>query len=134
MYVLRQDGEVALMDATDCKLVRKDDDQTICPPYSPFHFLRANYDDGISVSRLSFYWSVSSDKGCHQLHLAIVSGSLLRIANMSTFEIFFIYHADTRIRDITFFPDGPGKVLVIREDDDTECVTWSPWRFLIGER
>jgi hypothetical protein len=64
----------------------------------------------------------------------MASGSLLRIADMSTFEVFYAYPAVARIRDITFFPDGQEKVLVSREDNVVEVVTWSPWRFIFGER
>lgn len=104
------------------------------PPYSPFHFLRAHHDDGVPISRLCFYWSRASDGGFNQLHLAIASGSLLRICNMATFEIFYAYNAGVRIRDVTFCPDGKERVLVARDDNVTESVTWSPWRIILGER
>lgn len=120
---------MALLDAA-----RGSSDADQGPPYSPFHFLGAHHDDGVPASRLSFHWSHANDSGCHQLHLAIASGSLLRIANMSTFEVFYAYRATSRIRDISFCPDGLERVLVARDDNITECVTWSPWRFIYGER
>lgn len=126
-----EDGEVALMDAAAASAATGDHG---LPPGSPFHFLRAHNDDGIPVSRLHFYWCQSSDKGGRQLHLAIVSASLLRIANMSTFEVFYAYHAGSRILDICFCTDGPERILVARDDNVTESVSWSPWKFIYGER
>jgi hypothetical protein len=64
----------------------------------------------------------------------MASGSLLRIADMSTFEVFYAYPVGVRILDITFSPYGEEKVIVSREDNVVECVTWSPWRFIFGER
>ena len=127
---IKQDGEVALMDATVSNVSNIED----CPPYSPFHFLRAHHDNKVPVSRLQFHWCHSSDKGSHQLHLAIVSGSLVRVANMSTFEIFYAYHAGSRIRDIRFCPYGPERILVTNDIGITESVTWKPWQFIYGER
>jgi len=131
VYWLVQDGEVALLDATACFTGVQDRNY---PPYSPFHFLRGLHDDRVPVSRLDFFWSLASDKGCHQLHLAMASGTVLRIANMSTFEVFYAYQAGSRIRDIAFCPEAPERVLVVRDDNATEVVSWAPWRFIYGER
>lgn len=120
------------MDATEGNQIEKE--KQSYAPFSPFHFLRGHHDNGIPVSRLCFHWSQATDQGSQQLLLAIASGSLLRIANMSTFEVFYVYHADSRIRDITFYPNGKEKALVTRDDNVSECVTWSPWRFIYGER
>jgi hypothetical protein len=64
----------------------------------------------------------------------MASGSLMRIADMSTFEVFYAYSAGARIRDIAFFPNGQEKVFVSRQDNVVEVVTWSPWRFIFCER
>jgi hypothetical protein len=126
---VKQDGEVALLDATETNVSNSDD----CPPYSPFHFLRAHDDNGVPVSQLHFHWCYSSDKGGRQLHLAIVSGSLLRVATMSTFEIFYAYHASSSICDIRFCPYGPERILVANDSGITENVPWKPWQFIYGE-
>jgi hypothetical protein len=117
---VKQDGEVALLDATETNVSNSDD----CPPYSPFHFLRAHDDNGVPVSQLHFHWCYSSDKGGRQLHLAIVSGSLLRVATMSTFEIFYAHNAVSSICDIRFCPYGPERILVANDSGITESVTW----------
>ena len=53
---------------------------------------------------------------------------------MSTFEVFYAYPVGVRILDITFSLDEEEKILVAREDNLVECVSWSPWRFVFGER
>lgn len=53
---------------------------------------------------------------------------------MSTFEVFYAYPVGVRILDITFSPYCEEKVILSREDNVVECVTWSPWRFIFGER